>query len=241
MSSSSSSSSSSGLSVQSSPLREPTPEWDPMEAHEAYIRRAIEDGDESSHDFSEAKEEEEEEDDTSSDEPPAKRFCPWPGNLSDFDSDDDADEEDEDNEGPAGGRGSSDDEPPGVAPTAVTTAMTRSGNVDEVLMPSTALNVTTSTGDIDQVATLAKPQAETPQPITSSSAVPMVLGEGWDERLKALLSSPIETLVENSEEVKNILEEIQLHIPTTLQLKLWPVVTLSLKSMSDHRLCSKFS
>jgi Tfp pilus assembly protein PilO len=47
------------------------------------------------------------------------------------------------------------------------------------------------------------------------------------QRLKALLSSPIETLVENSEEVKNILEEIQPHVPVTLQLKLWPVVTLS--------------
>ncbi|KAK1668381.1 hypothetical protein QYE76_056540 [Lolium multiflorum] len=156
MSSSSSSTSSSSLSVQSSPLREPTPEWDPQEAHVANIRRAIADGDESSHDFSvwseddksstdgesnlrfladgeseeesdddrfswgdftsseEVKEEEEEEDDTSSDEPPAKRLYPWPGNLSDFDSDDnDADEEDEDNEGPAGGRYSSDDEPAG--------------------------------------------------------------------------------------------------------------------------------
>ena len=59
---------------------------------------------------SEEEEQEEEEDDTSSDEPPAKRFCPWPGNLSDFDSDDDADEEDEDNEGPVGGHWS-DDEP----------------------------------------------------------------------------------------------------------------------------------
>jgi hypothetical protein len=60
----------------------------------------------------EEEEQEEEEDDTSSDEPPAKRFCPWPGNLSDFDSDDDADEEDEDNEGPVGGHWS-DDEPAG--------------------------------------------------------------------------------------------------------------------------------
>ncbi|KAK1628102.1 hypothetical protein QYE76_002417 [Lolium multiflorum] len=49
---SSSSSSSSGLSAQSSPFREPTPEWDPQGAHAANIRRAIEDGDESSHDFS---------------------------------------------------------------------------------------------------------------------------------------------------------------------------------------------
>ncbi|KAK1662181.1 hypothetical protein QYE76_050340 [Lolium multiflorum] len=128
----------------------------PEEAHAANIRRAIEAGDEPSHDFStwseddqsltdgesdlsflareeaveesdddhlpwdgapsseEERPEEEEEDDSSSDEPPAKRHCPWPGNLSDFDSDDDdADEEDEDNEGPAGGRYSSDDEPAG--------------------------------------------------------------------------------------------------------------------------------
>ena len=48
---SSSSSASSGLSSLSSPSREPTPEWDPKKAHEAHIRRAIEDGDESSHDF----------------------------------------------------------------------------------------------------------------------------------------------------------------------------------------------
>ncbi|KAK1601724.1 hypothetical protein QYE76_016850 [Lolium multiflorum] len=40
------------LSVQSSPLREPTPEWDPQEAHAANIRRAIADGDEPSHNFS---------------------------------------------------------------------------------------------------------------------------------------------------------------------------------------------
>jgi hypothetical protein len=150
------SSSSSDLSAQSSPFREPTPEWNPEEAHAANIRRAIEAGDEPSHDFSiwseddqsltdgesdlrflaneeaveesdddhlpwdgapsseEEEKEEEEEDDSSSDEPPAKRHCPWPGNLSDFDSDDDdADEEDEDDEGPAGGRYSSDDEPAG--------------------------------------------------------------------------------------------------------------------------------
>ena len=149
----SSSSSSSGLSTQSSPFREPTPEWIPEEAHAANVRRAIEVGDEPSHDFSiwseddqsmtdgesvlrglingaaetesddddlpcegitSSEEVEEEEDDSSSDEPPAKRHCPWPGNLSDFDSDDDdADEEDEDAEGPAGGRYSSNDEPAG--------------------------------------------------------------------------------------------------------------------------------
>ncbi|KAK1686632.1 hypothetical protein QYE76_047480 [Lolium multiflorum] len=40
------------------------------------------------------------------------------------------------------------------------------------------------------------------------------------QRLKALLSSPIETLVEDPEEVKSVLEEIQHHLPVTLQVKL---------------------
>ena len=154
---SSSSSASSGFPIESSSSREPTPEWNPAEVHAANTRRAIEAGNEPSHDFSiwseddksltdgesdlrfladkeaveeseddrfpwdgatseEVKEEEEEDDDddSSPDEPPAKRHCPWPGNLSDFDSDDDDDdEEDEDNEGPVGGRWSSDDEPAG--------------------------------------------------------------------------------------------------------------------------------
>ncbi|KAK1698155.1 hypothetical protein QYE76_014852 [Lolium multiflorum] len=39
-----------GLSTQSSTSREPTPEWGPQEAHAADIRRAIADGDESTHD-----------------------------------------------------------------------------------------------------------------------------------------------------------------------------------------------
>lgn len=131
------------------------------------------------------------------------------------------------------------------------------------------------------VANLAKPPAETREPIASSSAVSLVLGEvyssrltcpslslhtdavsicqGCDlsgllafdpesiepapstacdeprpsavlcqfQRLKALLSSPIETLVEDPEEVKSVLEEIKHHLPVTLQVKLWPVVTLS--------------
>ncbi|KAK1620877.1 hypothetical protein QYE76_026394 [Lolium multiflorum] len=47
------------------------------------------------------------------------------------------------------------------------------------------------------------------------------------QRLKTLLSSPIETLVEDPAEVKSVLEEIQHHLPVTLQVKLWPVVTLS--------------
>jgi Tfp pilus assembly protein PilO len=51
--------------------------------------------------------------------------------------------------------------------------------------------------------------------------------QGQLQRLKALLSSSIETLVEDPEEVKSILEDIQPHLPVTLQVKLWPVVTLS--------------
>jgi chromosome segregation ATPase len=47
------------------------------------------------------------------------------------------------------------------------------------------------------------------------------------QRLRALLSSPIEELIEGSEEVKGVLAEIQDQLPVALQVKLWPVVTLS--------------
>jgi chromosome segregation ATPase len=47
------------------------------------------------------------------------------------------------------------------------------------------------------------------------------------QRLKDLLSASTETLIENSEEAKGILEDIQPHLPMTLQVKLWPAVTLS--------------
>ena len=47
------------------------------------------------------------------------------------------------------------------------------------------------------------------------------------QRLRVLLSSPIETLVDDPEEVKNILGEIQHQLPMTLQVKLWPAATLS--------------
>ncbi|KAK1662000.1 hypothetical protein QYE76_050159 [Lolium multiflorum] len=136
---------------------------------------------------------------------------------------------------------------------------TSSGGVEEVLMSSANLDPVIPKGAVDKVANLAKPPAETQEPITSSSAVPLVSGEGCDlsglltfdpesiepapstacdeprpsavlrqfQRLKALLSSPIETLVEDPEEVKSVLEEIKHHLPVTLQVKLWPVVTLS--------------
>ncbi|KAK1662655.1 hypothetical protein QYE76_050814 [Lolium multiflorum] len=133
----------------------------------------------------EKEEEEEEEDDTSSDEPPAKRFCPWPGNLSDFDSDDDdAKEEDEDNEGPAGAAQQDGPEP-----------INDDGSLFKFLSPALVV-------------------------LFYKNSPPFEKGCDELQCFKALLSSPIETLVENSEEVKNILEEIQLHIPMTLQLKL---------------------
>src|SRR3954464_6631417 len=48
------------------------------------------------------------------------------------------------------------------------------------------------------------------------------------QRLKTLLSSLIETLVEDPEEVKRIFEEIKHHLPVSLQMYLWgPVTTLS--------------
>ncbi|KAK1663518.1 hypothetical protein QYE76_051677 [Lolium multiflorum] len=107
-----------------------------------------------------------------------------------------------------------------------------SGEVKEVVMPSTTLDLATSKSGADKAATLAETSAETQEPIASSSAAPMVLGKGCD--LSSLLTfdpefiePSIETLVEDTEEIKSILEDIQPHLPVTLQVKLWPVVTLS--------------
>jgi hypothetical protein len=47
------------------------------------------------------------------------------------------------------------------------------------------------------------------------------------QRLKALLSSPIEKLVKDSEEVKSVLDEIKDQLPVALQVKLLPVANLS--------------
>ncbi|KAK1626861.1 hypothetical protein QYE76_001176 [Lolium multiflorum] len=128
---------------------------------------------------------------------------------------------------------------------------TSSGEVEEILMPATNLDPVIPKGAVDKVANLAKPSAETQEPITSSLAVPLVSGEGCGllglltfdpesiepapytacdeprpsavlrqfQRLQALLSSPIETLVEDPVEVKSVLEEIQHHLPVALQKK----------------------
>ncbi|KAK1667050.1 hypothetical protein QYE76_055209 [Lolium multiflorum] len=130
---------------------------------------------------------------------------------------------------------------------------TSSGEVKEVMMPSTTLDLTASNSGAEKAASLVTPSAEAREPIASSPAAPIVSGEGYDlsnlltfdpesieptakrrpnatqgqfQQLKALLSSSIETLVEG-EEIKNILEDLQPHLPVTLQVKLWPVVTFS--------------
>jgi hypothetical protein len=41
--------------------------------------------------------------------------------------------------------------------------------------------------------------------------------------MKDLLSAPIDTLVQDSDEMKHLLEEIQPQLPEVLQIKLWPV------------------
>ncbi|KAK1665222.1 hypothetical protein QYE76_053381 [Lolium multiflorum] len=121
---------------------------------------------------------------------------------------------------------------------------TSSGEVKEVVMPSTTLDLATSKGGVDKAAILAMPSAETQEPIAPSSAAPMVLGKGYDlsnlltfdpefiepsakaseesgpsathsqlQQLKALLSSLVETLVEDTEGIKSILEDLQPHLP----------------------------
>ncbi|KAK1653522.1 hypothetical protein QYE76_071327 [Lolium multiflorum] len=133
---------------------------------------------------------------------------------------------------------------------------TPSGDVEEIVMSSATLDLATSTIVADKVANLAKPtekpitttsaappvlgegcdlsslltfDPESIEPATSKAGEepsPSTI-HGPLQRLKALLSSSVETLVENPEEVKGILEDIQPHLPVTLQVKLWPAVTLS--------------
>ncbi|KAK1660211.1 hypothetical protein QYE76_048370 [Lolium multiflorum] len=259
---SSSSSASSGLSCVSSPLREPTPEWDSLAAYDILAPtkwdeedhassvwseddKSLTDGEDdfqflvdgeleaeseddsfSWDDFTSSDEEEEEESDTSSDEP--RRSASASGRT------------------PTTTRTTTRRKRP--LPRA-TTDDTSSGEVEEILMPSITLDLATSKSVADKAATLAKPPAETQEPIISTSAAPMVLGEGYDlsslltfdpestepaaskaseesgpsathgqlQHLKALLSSSIETLVEDTEDVKSILEDIQPHVPVTLQ------------------------
>ncbi|KAK1686694.1 hypothetical protein QYE76_047542 [Lolium multiflorum] len=109
---------------------------------------------------------------------------------------------------------------------------TSSGEVEEVLMPSANLDLATSASVADKGCDLSgllsfDPESIEPAPSMACNEPGPSAIRGQFQRLKALLSSSIETLVEDPEEVKSILEEIQPHLPVTLQVKLWPVVTLS--------------
>ncbi|KAK1661145.1 hypothetical protein QYE76_049304 [Lolium multiflorum] len=133
---------------------------------------------------------------------------------------------------------------------------TSSGDVEEVLMPSATLDLATSTIVADQVANLAKstekpiittsaapptlgegcdpsslltfdPESIEPNTSKASGEPSPSMVHGPLQHLKDLLSSSVETLVDNSEGAKGILEDIQPHLPMTLQVKLWPTATLS--------------
>ncbi|KAK1612606.1 hypothetical protein QYE76_036279 [Lolium multiflorum] len=106
------------------------------------------------------------------------------------------------------------------------------GGVEEVLMPSANLDPVIPKGAVDKGCGLLglltfDPESIEPAPSTACNEPRPSAVLRQFQRLKALLSSPIETLVEDPEEVKSVLEEIQHHLPVTLQVKLWPVVTLS--------------
>ncbi|KAK1668666.1 hypothetical protein QYE76_056825 [Lolium multiflorum] len=135
---------------------------------------------------------------------------------------------------------------PTPAQESLHTNETSSGDVEEVLMPSATLDLATSTSTADKVANLAK-STEKPITTTSAAPPTLGEGcdlsslltfdpesiepatskageepspstvHGPLQRLKALLSSSVETLVENPEAVKGILEDIQPHLPVTLQ------------------------
>lgn len=71
------------------------------------------------------------------------------------------------------------------------------------------------------------PASIDPTPSKASGEPDISTVRGQLQRLKDLLSTSIEALIENSEEVKGILADIHSHLPMTLQVKLWPAVTLS--------------
>jgi hypothetical protein len=80
--------------------------------------------------------------------------------------------------------------------------------------------------DLSSLLTFDPESIEPTPPKASGEPSPSTV-HGPLQRLKDLLSASTETLIENSEEAKGILEDIQPHLPMTLQVKLWPAVTLS--------------
>ncbi|KAK1682657.1 hypothetical protein QYE76_043505 [Lolium multiflorum] len=99
---------------------------------------------------------------------------------------------------------------------------TSSGAVEEVLMPSTAPGPSNSPRATDQSS-----DQQTAKPIVTTSASPPFLGEppkigdepnlgavvGPLQRLKVLLSSPVDTLVEDPETIRGLLVDIQPRLP----------------------------
>ncbi|KAK1604834.1 hypothetical protein QYE76_028507 [Lolium multiflorum] len=99
---------------------------------------------------------------------------------------------------------------------------TSSGEVKEVVMPSTALDLATSKSGVDNAATLATPSAETQKPIASSSAAPMVLGEisvSGLMRKKAVLDAKTNTASTAELEIlRKELEDLEERVRVTKQL-----------------------
>ncbi|KAK1676987.1 hypothetical protein QYE76_037835 [Lolium multiflorum] len=130
-----------------------------------------------------------------------------------------------------------------------------SGDVEEIPMPSATLDLATSAiaaaqmvnpsqstekpivtasavppslGEGCDLSSLLTFDPESIEPTSSKASgepIPSTV-RGPLQRLKDLLSASTETLIEDSEEAKGILEDIQPHLPMTLQVKLWPAVTL---------------
>ncbi|KAK1604814.1 hypothetical protein QYE76_028487 [Lolium multiflorum] len=69
------------------------------------------------------------------------------------------------------------------------------------------------------------PESIEPAAPKASEGPSLEMVHGPLQRLKALLSSSIEILVENPEAIKGILDEIQPHLPMTLRVKLWPALS----------------
>ncbi|KAK1650318.1 hypothetical protein QYE76_068123 [Lolium multiflorum] len=133
---------------------------------------------------------------------------------------------------------------------------TASGDVEEAPRPSATLDLATSTTAAAQAAdppeSTEKPIVTAPavppslgegcdlsslltfDPESVEPASSKASGEpnlstvrGPLQRLRDLLSTSTDTLIENSEEAQGTFEDIRPHLPMTLQVELWPAVTLS--------------
>ncbi|KAK1632294.1 hypothetical protein QYE76_006609 [Lolium multiflorum] len=89
----------------------------------------------------------------------------------------------------------------------------------------------TSSGEVKEGYDLSNLLTFDPESIEPTAKASEASGpnntQGQLQQLKALLSSSIETLVEDTEGIKHLLKNLQPHLPVILQVKLWPVVTLS--------------